>query len=115
MVQLTPTPSGGPYDITATNTDTGETLTIHDVLFGDIFFCSGQSNMNFEMKKVSATCVVVQSGNLPKWSGLHLGSVTIFLWYVLLATLYYNHTPQRENPSHMYVSHTDTTYTPTGS
>ena len=42
MVYLPPTKAGGPYniDIIASNT-----ITLHDVLFGDVWFCSGQSNM----------------------------------------------------------------------
>ena len=41
-VKLPPTPAGGPYtiDITAKNK-----LSIRDILFGDVWFCSGQSNM----------------------------------------------------------------------
>ena len=42
MIQLPPTPSGGPYsmDITASNK-----ITIREILFGDVWFFSGQSNM----------------------------------------------------------------------
>lgn len=41
-VYLPPTKAGGPYniDIIASNT-----ITLHDILFGDVWFCSGQSNM----------------------------------------------------------------------
>lgn len=41
-LQLPPTPAGGPYkmDITASNK-----ITINGILFGDVWFCSGQSNM----------------------------------------------------------------------
>ncbi|SHL36033.1 sialate O-acetylesterase [Chitinophaga jiangningensis] len=40
--QLPPTAAGGPYqiDITASNN-----IRLRDVLFGDVWFCSGQSNM----------------------------------------------------------------------
>src|SRR6185295_3616629 len=34
--------AGGPYELTATAN--GETMTARDVLLGDVFFCSGQSN-----------------------------------------------------------------------
>ena len=42
MVYLPPTKAGGPYniDIIASNT-----ITLHNILFGDVWFCSGQSNM----------------------------------------------------------------------
>lgn len=45
-IQLPPTSAGGPYqiDITASNK-----ITLHDVLFGDVWLCSGQSNMVHQM------------------------------------------------------------------
>ena len=36
-------PAGGPYDLTLTTADS--TTTIRDLLIGDVFLCSGQSNM----------------------------------------------------------------------
>ena len=41
--------AGGPYTLTATAN--GETKTAHDVLVGDVFFCSGQSNMAFSQRQ----------------------------------------------------------------
>ena len=42
------TPSaGGPFDITFSD---GEKLTIHNVLIGEVWICSGQSNMEMPMK-----------------------------------------------------------------
>lgn len=38
--------AGGPYVLTA-KTDTGATQTVNDVLVGDVYLCSGQSNMAF--------------------------------------------------------------------
>lgn len=45
-IKLPPTKAGGPYtiDIKASNS-----ITIKDVLFGDVWFCSGQSNMVHQM------------------------------------------------------------------
>jgi len=42
IAQLPPTRAGGPYtiDITASNK-----ITLKEILFGDVWFCSGQSNM----------------------------------------------------------------------
>ncbi|MBN8851638.1 MAG: sialate O-acetylesterase [Sphingobacteriales bacterium 50-39] len=47
MVQLSATPAGGPYtmDITGKNK-----ITLHDILVGDVWVCSGQSNMVHQMK-----------------------------------------------------------------
>ncbi|HWB92679.1 MAG TPA: sialate O-acetylesterase [Puia sp.] len=47
MLQLSSTPAGGPYtmDITGRNR-----ITLHDILVGDVWICSGQSNMVHQMK-----------------------------------------------------------------
>jgi sialate O-acetylesterase len=46
LVTLPPTKAGGPYtiDVTASNK-----VTLKEILFGDVFFCSGQSNMVHQM------------------------------------------------------------------
>ena len=46
MIQLAPTKAGGPHniDIIASNK-----ITLHDILFGDVWLCSGQSNMVHQM------------------------------------------------------------------
>jgi len=41
--------AGGPYTLTATAN--GETKTARDILVGDVFFCSGQSNMAFSQRQ----------------------------------------------------------------
>lgn len=47
-----PTPSaGGPYDITLSD---GDRLTIRNVLIGEVWICSGQSNMEMPMKGFKA-------------------------------------------------------------
>lgn len=47
QVQLPPTKAGGPYaiDIMASNT-----IHLRDILFGDVWFCSGQSNMVHQLE-----------------------------------------------------------------
>jgi sialate O-acetylesterase len=46
LINLPPTKAGGPYniDITASNK-----ISVKDILFGDVWFCSGQSNMVHQM------------------------------------------------------------------
>ena len=51
MVTMDPTKEGGPHVITATAGNL--TLTLNDVLFGDVWICSGQSNMQFTVSSVS--------------------------------------------------------------
>jgi sialate O-acetylesterase len=47
MMQLPPMSAGGPYtmDISGKNK-----ITLHDILIGDVWFCSGQSNMVHQLK-----------------------------------------------------------------
>ena len=44
IVKTKPISAGGPYSVTVASGSTGA-VTISDVLFGDIWICSGQSNM----------------------------------------------------------------------
>jgi sialate O-acetylesterase len=48
-VRLPALDAGGPYTLTATAN--GETRTAQDILVGDVFFCSGQSNMAFSQRQ----------------------------------------------------------------
>ena len=52
-VLLRPTQPGGPYDITVKLGKRRIELT--DILFGDIWFCSGQSNMAYSVGAVSSS------------------------------------------------------------
>ena len=49
MVLLKPQVFGGPYAINAYSVVKGSKVTasLEDVLFGDVWICSGQSNMEF--------------------------------------------------------------------
>lgn len=50
---LNPVEAGGPYILTASQSPTNSSVTLTDVLFGDIWLCSGQSNMAFTVGQVS--------------------------------------------------------------
>jgi len=50
QVNLSEMNAGGPYQILLSSKDT--TIVIKDVLVGDVWLCSGQSNMQFNMDKV---------------------------------------------------------------
>lgn len=62
---------GGPYTLTARAN--GETRTASDILVGDVFFCSGQSNMAFSQRQAqgaaddarSATDAGIRHFNVP--------------------------------------------------
>ena len=44
---LRPEPAGGPYTLTVQGSNT---ITLNDILVGDVWFASGQSNMEFPLK-----------------------------------------------------------------
>lgn len=48
-------PHGDPHNITAYSLvgDVGVNISISDVLFGNVWFCAGQSNMGFTMSMVT--------------------------------------------------------------
>lgn len=46
---LPPQPAGGPYDLTLTGKNE---IKVKDILFGDVWLCSGQSNMVLPMERV---------------------------------------------------------------
>lgn len=49
-IVLPPLKAGGPYDMTITGKNT---IVIKNILVGDVWLCSGQSNMELTMKRVS--------------------------------------------------------------
>ena len=49
-VQLPQQKAGGPFEMTIKGTNS---ITIKNILFGDVWFCSGQSNMEYEVYKAA--------------------------------------------------------------
>ncbi|XP_051512439.1 sialate O-acetylesterase-like isoform X1 [Myxocyprinus asiaticus] len=49
---LSPVGAGGPYNLTASQSTTDSSISLIDVLFGDIWLCGGQSNMAFTVGQV---------------------------------------------------------------
>jgi len=58
-VALKTVKAGGPYQVTATDGDT--TITLHDVLLGEVWLCSGQSNMEMPLEGWRPTNPIVNS------------------------------------------------------
>jgi sialate O-acetylesterase len=69
-VTLDPVSDEGPFDIHVSQplaNGTLVTITIHDVLFGDVWVCSGQSNMQMTVGMIfNATEEIANAGNYPK-------------------------------------------------
>lgn len=51
LARLPPMPAGGPHELQAT-TPEGERASIKDVMVGEVWICSGQSNMEWTVKDV---------------------------------------------------------------
>jgi sialate O-acetylesterase len=73
---LPSTPAGGPYTISMSSS-TGGSLSLSDVLFGDVFLCGGQSNMEFAVDNgLNATEEVAAAANYPNIRVFTVGSGT---------------------------------------
>ena len=49
-VTMEPEEAGGPYNVKVSYKDI--TIKLEDVMFGDVWLCSGQSNMEFTVLQV---------------------------------------------------------------
>ena len=58
--------STDPVSISATSTNCQDAITMDNVLFGDVYICSGQSNMDYTLNNVSA----ISKFNLELFGGL---------------------------------------------
>ena len=56
-------PAGGPYEVTITGKNT---VTLRDVLVGEVWLCSGQSNMQFVMRGVLNHEAEIAAADHPK-------------------------------------------------
>jgi sialate O-acetylesterase len=63
ILLLEPEPAGGPYELSIKGKNS---LIIHDVLVGEVWICSGQSNMEFEVKFVRDAESEINSANFPE-------------------------------------------------
>ena len=63
MVHLKPHKAGGPFVLTVTGENT---ITLNNVLVGEVWVCSGQSNMQFELQFDANAAVESSTANYPK-------------------------------------------------
>jgi sialate O-acetylesterase len=59
-IQLPPQPAGGPYTLTVTSN--GQTVSRSDILVGDVYLCSGQSNMEFAQRQATNAIGAIYAG-----------------------------------------------------
>ncbi|HSV72325.1 MAG TPA: sialate O-acetylesterase [Chthonomonadales bacterium] len=71
MVQLRPMPAGGPYVLTATGDNI---VDIHNVMLGDVWVCSGQSNMQWPLSQTENAEAAIAASSDP---GLRLYTVPL--------------------------------------
>src|SRR5882672_234517 len=62
-VNLDPEPAGGPYDLVVQGNNS---ITFHDVLIGEVWLCSGQSNMEFALHSVRNAEAEILEANYPE-------------------------------------------------
>ncbi len=63
MLTLDPMEAGGPYTLTVKGRKTS--ATFDDVLLGDVWVCSGQSNMEFSLSNVINAKAEIKAANYP--------------------------------------------------
>src|SRR5450432_570877 len=62
-LELEPEPAGGPYELSIQ----GKTsIIIHDVLVGEVWLCSGQSNMEFELRSAKDADMEISLADYPE-------------------------------------------------
>jgi len=62
-LELEPMPAGGPYEMIVSGTNT---LTYTDVLVGEVWMCSGQSNMQWSVNRSNHADLEIASANHPQ-------------------------------------------------
>lgn len=63
MAKLGPLGAGGPHELKVTGT---QTVTVSDVLIGDVWICSGQSNMEWSVAASNNPQQEIAAANHPK-------------------------------------------------
>lgn len=62
MVTLTSMPAGGPYELTISGKNK---IVLSDILIGDVYICSGQSNMEWVLKNTNNAAKEIAASSYP--------------------------------------------------
>ncbi len=62
LAKIGPFPKGGPYQMKVTGS---QSVTINDILFGEVWLCAGQSNMAMQLPNAANGAVEAQNANNP--------------------------------------------------
>jgi sialate O-acetylesterase len=62
-VELAPLPAGGPHELSV---EAADRRAFEDVLVGEVWFCSGQSNMQWSVERSNAAAIEIASANHPE-------------------------------------------------
>ena len=71
MVRLHPLDAGGPFVLEVSGTD-GTSVKVNDVLVGDVYVCSGQSNMEMAVASAANREAEVAAANFPGIRQFHV-------------------------------------------
>lgn len=71
LAKLPPLPAGGPHTLVA-RTQGAEPVTVSDILIGEVWLCSGQSNMEFQLPGVTDGNAEVAAANHPQIRLFHV-------------------------------------------
>ena len=63
MLKLKPMKEGGPYEMTVKEKNT---ITVKNILIGEVWFCSGQSNMAFMVSQANNSADEIATANFPQ-------------------------------------------------
>ncbi len=65
MARIGPYAAGGPHTLTVTGATPAESVTRQNILFGDVWLCSGQSNMEFGIGNLTNAQAEIAAANYP--------------------------------------------------
>jgi sialate O-acetylesterase len=76
MVKIDSGKAGGPYEMTVVGKNT---VTVRDILVGEVWVCSGQSNMEFTVKQAKSSAEeIADANNYPQIRSFNVGKKVIY-------------------------------------